>query len=262
MPRSAAVSPGFPAPVRPRPTRNLCALPVAARPVPKRRSPTRSAARADGAGGLPPGARQRPRRGGRFPGDVPGARPARQAVAGNLAGWLYAVAVRTARGVRVMRDRRRKHDSRRAPSVSRGHCAPDHDSPRSSTRNSPSSPLLPRSDRAVRTPRLVAPQAAAGTRHSRRHALQPPRRPRSGSWPHGSRRAGSRPRRRWAARRAGCGLGRAGPVGGVGASAGQSGRRQSRAPRPAWCEGNALRPTEGGRTGGGCCSPWSAADGR
>ena len=28
----------------------------------------------------------------------------------NLAGWLYAVAVRTARGVRLMRDRRRKHE--------------------------------------------------------------------------------------------------------------------------------------------------------
>src|SRR5262245_63371939 len=28
----------------------------------------------------------------------------------NLAGWLYAVAVRTARGVRIMRDRRRKHE--------------------------------------------------------------------------------------------------------------------------------------------------------
>src|SRR5688572_26982196 len=27
----------------------------------------------------------------------------------NLAGWLYAVAVRTARGVRIMRDRRRGH---------------------------------------------------------------------------------------------------------------------------------------------------------
>src|SRR5262245_29161939 len=31
-------------------------------------------------------------------------------VRGNLAAWLYAVAVRTARGVRVMRDRRRKHE--------------------------------------------------------------------------------------------------------------------------------------------------------
>ena len=31
-------------------------------------------------------------------------------IRGNLAGWLYAVAVRTARGVRVMRDRRRKHE--------------------------------------------------------------------------------------------------------------------------------------------------------
>jgi RNA polymerase sigma factor (sigma-70 family) len=29
----------------------------------------------------------------------------------NLAGWLYAVAVRTARGVRIMRDRRRKHEA-------------------------------------------------------------------------------------------------------------------------------------------------------
>ncbi|QJW97167.1 RNA polymerase sigma factor [Frigoriglobus tundricola] len=28
----------------------------------------------------------------------------------NVAGWLYGVAVRTARGVRVMRDRRRKHE--------------------------------------------------------------------------------------------------------------------------------------------------------
>src|SRR5262245_40626538 len=33
-------------------------------------------------------------------------------VRGNLAGWLYAVAVRTARGVRLMRDRRRKHETR------------------------------------------------------------------------------------------------------------------------------------------------------
>ena len=32
-------------------------------------------------------------------------------IRGNLAGWLYAVAVRTARGVRVMRDRRRKHET-------------------------------------------------------------------------------------------------------------------------------------------------------
>src|SRR4029079_17793230 len=31
-------------------------------------------------------------------------------IRGNLAGWLYAVAVRTARGVRVMRERRRKHE--------------------------------------------------------------------------------------------------------------------------------------------------------
>jgi RNA polymerase sigma factor (sigma-70 family) len=31
-------------------------------------------------------------------------------VRGNLAAWLYGVAVRTARGVRVMRDRRRKHE--------------------------------------------------------------------------------------------------------------------------------------------------------
>ena len=31
-------------------------------------------------------------------------------IRGNLAGWLYAVAVRTARGVRVMRDRRSKHE--------------------------------------------------------------------------------------------------------------------------------------------------------
>ena len=31
-------------------------------------------------------------------------------IQGNLAGWLYAVAVRTARGVRVMRDRRRKYE--------------------------------------------------------------------------------------------------------------------------------------------------------
>jgi RNA polymerase sigma factor (sigma-70 family) len=30
----------------------------------------------------------------------------------NVAGWLYAVAVRTARGVRVMRDRRKKHSAR------------------------------------------------------------------------------------------------------------------------------------------------------
>jgi RNA polymerase sigma factor (sigma-70 family) len=33
-------------------------------------------------------------------------------VRGNLAGWLYAVAVRTARGVRIMRERRRKHETR------------------------------------------------------------------------------------------------------------------------------------------------------
>ncbi|HEX4613009.1 MAG TPA: sigma-70 family RNA polymerase sigma factor [Urbifossiella sp.] len=33
-------------------------------------------------------------------------------VRGNLAGWLYAVAVRTARGVRIMRERRRKHEAR------------------------------------------------------------------------------------------------------------------------------------------------------
>src|SRR5437899_849159 len=42
-------------------------------------------------------------------------------VRGNLAGWLYAVAVRTARGVRIMRDRRRKHETlaggRREPAV-------------------------------------------------------------------------------------------------------------------------------------------------
>src|SRR5438067_2240517 len=30
----------------------------------------------------------------------------------NLAGWLYGVAVRTARGVRLMRERRRKHSIR------------------------------------------------------------------------------------------------------------------------------------------------------
>src|SRR5262249_32676080 len=35
-------------------------------------------------------------------------------IRGNLAGWLYAVAVRIARGVRVMRDRRRKHETRAA----------------------------------------------------------------------------------------------------------------------------------------------------
>src|SRR5262245_42490216 len=33
----------------------------------------------------------------------------------NLAGWLYAVAVRTARGVRIMRDRRRNHELRANP---------------------------------------------------------------------------------------------------------------------------------------------------
>ncbi len=33
-------------------------------------------------------------------------------VRGNLAGWLYAVSVRTARGVRIMRERRRKHETR------------------------------------------------------------------------------------------------------------------------------------------------------
>lgn len=33
-------------------------------------------------------------------------------VRGNLAGWLYAVSVRTARGVRIMRQRRRKHETR------------------------------------------------------------------------------------------------------------------------------------------------------
>src|SRR5262245_63731118 len=48
----------------------------------------------------------------------------------NLAGWLYAVAVRTARGVRVMRDRRRKHEAV-AAGVQREPAAPfpggDHD---------------------------------------------------------------------------------------------------------------------------------------
>src|SRR5262249_38894633 len=33
-------------------------------------------------------------------------------VRGNLAGWLYAVSVRTARGVRIMRERRGKHETR------------------------------------------------------------------------------------------------------------------------------------------------------
>lgn len=33
-------------------------------------------------------------------------------VRGNIAGWLYAVSVRTARGVRIMRERRRKHETR------------------------------------------------------------------------------------------------------------------------------------------------------
>lgn len=33
------------------------------------------------------------------------------AVRGNLAGWLYAVSVRTARGVRIMRERRHKHET-------------------------------------------------------------------------------------------------------------------------------------------------------
>src|SRR5262245_23163660 len=32
-------------------------------------------------------------------------------VRGNLAGWLYSVAVRAARGVRIMRERRRKHET-------------------------------------------------------------------------------------------------------------------------------------------------------
>ena len=46
----------------------------------------------------------------------------------NLAGWLYAVAVRTARGVRVMRDRRRKHELLASPEHKRGkHSLPDHD---------------------------------------------------------------------------------------------------------------------------------------
>ena len=46
----------------------------------------------------------------------------------NLAGWLYGVAVRTARGVRVVRDRRRKHEQAsegRKPSVPA--VATDHD---------------------------------------------------------------------------------------------------------------------------------------
>ncbi len=33
-------------------------------------------------------------------------------IRGNLAGWLYAVSLRTARGVRIMRERRRKHETR------------------------------------------------------------------------------------------------------------------------------------------------------
>src|SRR5581483_2318054 len=46
-------------------------------------------------------------------------------IRGNLAGWLYGVAVRTARGVRVMRDRRRRHETiatsgRREPAVTPG----------------------------------------------------------------------------------------------------------------------------------------------
>ncbi len=49
-------------------------------------------------------------------------------IRGNLAGWLYGVAVRTARGVRVMRDRRRKHELLASPGRQPGECCPpDHD---------------------------------------------------------------------------------------------------------------------------------------
>src|SRR5205823_5697420 len=49
------------------------------------------------------------------------------AVRGNLAGWLYAVAVRTARGVRLMRDRRRRHELLASPERERGELSPDPD---------------------------------------------------------------------------------------------------------------------------------------
>jgi RNA polymerase sigma factor (sigma-70 family) len=49
-------------------------------------------------------------------------------VRGNLAGWLYAVAVRTARGVRIMRERRRKYETRvSARSEQAVHPETDHD---------------------------------------------------------------------------------------------------------------------------------------
>ncbi len=39
----------------------------------------------------------------------------------NLAGWLYGVAVRTARGVRIMRDRRRKHEAHAVDPQAKAH---------------------------------------------------------------------------------------------------------------------------------------------
>src|SRR5262245_38983376 len=48
-------------------------------------------------------------------------------VRGNLAGWLYAVALRTARGVRIMRDRRRKHETLASPGRQPGESSQDPD---------------------------------------------------------------------------------------------------------------------------------------
>ena len=98
-------------------------------------------------------------------------------IRGNLAGWLYAVAVRTARGVRVMRDRRRKHElagGGRQQAVALNGSDPDlasilDEETRQARRASP------RSRRALRTARSFAEGCCAGTRHPRGNALQPTR---------------------------------------------------------------------------------------
>ena len=148
MPRSAVTLARLVARARPgaRRTRRCCGAFVAAGPT-AARPRSRNSSAGTGRWCWPPAAacsatRTTPRTRSRRRSSSSPARPAPSA--GNLAGWLYAVAVRTARGVRVMRDRRRKHETGAASGRRRAGGAlrrqPTTTSPRSSTRNSPSSP--------------------------------------------------------------------------------------------------------------------------
>src|SRR5262245_43983356 len=162
-------------------------------------------------------------------------------VRGNLAGWLYAVSVRTARGVRIMRQRRRKHETR-ASARSEPAVLPESDHDLAAVLDEelgPHAGPLPRGGGAVRTPGAVAQAGGVRTRNPRGHALLAAG---GGQAQTGSATFGARtgPGRGGRASRAGSGVGRTGRVG-------RPRNRRTRGQRRGVGrgQGDALRPTQG-----------------